>query len=53
MTIQSIGQQWFRHRQEVKTKAEWDNRFEILADCLVVVFVVALMAVFIISFSIL
>jgi hypothetical protein len=50
VTILSISQNWFRNRRDVKTRGEWDYRFEIFADCLVVFFVVALTAVFIISF---
>lgn len=42
-----------RHRGELKNREEWGDRFDVLADCLVVFFVVALMGVFIFSFLIL
>lgn len=51
MTIQSINHQGFRYCGEVETRKELDSGIEWIKDCLVVLFVVALTAVFVISFA--
>lgn len=53
MNFKPIHLNLSRHRGELKNREEWGDRFDVLADCLVVFFVVALMGVFIFSFLIL
>ena len=53
MTILSVSQHWLRHRGKVKNREEWDDRFEVLADFLVVFLVITLMIAFIVSFIVL
>jgi uncharacterized membrane protein len=51
MAIHWINHHGFRYWVETKTREKWDVNVELFKDCLVVLFVVALTAVFIISFS--
>ncbi len=53
MTIQCINHHGFRYRGELKSREELDASVEIITGCLLVLFVVALTAVFVISFSVL
>jgi len=53
VTIKSTSQHWFRYRSEAESAEKWDNRFEILTDCLLVFFVVVLTVAFIVSFLVL
>ena len=53
VTLLSVSQHWLRHRGKVKNREEWDDRFEVLADFLVVFLVITLMIAFIVSFIVL
>ncbi len=53
MSFKPIHLNLFRYRGEIKNREEWGNRFDVLGDCLLVFFVIALTAVFIFSFLIL
>jgi preprotein translocase subunit SecE len=50
MNFKPLHLNLFRYRGEIKNREEWANRFDVLGDCLLVLFVVALMSVFIFSF---